>query len=135
LDPQKKKPTPLLLSLTVLSIFLLLTGCASNGGQQGGDGASKKEEKMEHAHGKMQKLDDFYFEPKTVTIKRGEKVTLTLHNEGQVEHTFTIKGLGIDEEVEPGKSKTVTIEGKQPGTYDLICKYHEQMRGKVIVEK
>jgi plastocyanin len=135
MDPKKRKPPPLLLSLTALSIFLLLTGCASNGGQRDGEVASKKEEKMEHAHGNMQELDDFYFEPKTVTVKRGEKVTITLHNKGQVEHTFTIKDLGIDVEVEPGKSKTVTIEGKQPGTYDLICKYHEQMKGKIIVEK
>jgi plastocyanin len=52
------------------------------------------------------------------------------------EHTFTVEKLAIDVEVEPGKEKTITVAPKQPGTYDLICRYHSQqgMVGKVIVK-
>ena len=34
------------------------------------------------------------------------------------------------------KEKKITVKPKQPGTYELICRYHlqEGMVGKVIVE-
>lgn len=81
-------------------------------------------------------LGDDYFNPKEITIQNGTTTTLLLKNTGRKEHTFTVEKLGIDVEVEPGKEQTITIAPKQPGTYDLICRYHAQqgMVGKVIVK-
>lgn len=81
-------------------------------------------------------LNDDYFNPKVINIPIGTTTTLILKNKGQKEHTFTVKKLGIDAEVEPGKEKTVSVKPKQPGTYELICRYHFQqgMVGKVIVK-
>jgi plastocyanin len=47
-----------------------------------------------------------------------------------------VEKLGIDAEVQPGKEKNITVKPKQPGTYELICRYHfqEGMVGKVIVK-
>ena len=57
-------------------------------------------------------------------------------NEGKKEHTFTVKKLGIDAEVQAGKEKTISVKPNMPGTYELICRYHfqEGMVGKVIVK-
>jgi len=81
-------------------------------------------------------LDDDYFNPKVITIPNGKTTTLILRNEGVKEHTFTVEKLGIDVEVQPRKEKTITVEPKMPGTYELICRYHfnEGMAGKVIVK-
>lgn len=81
-------------------------------------------------------LHDDYFNPKVITIPNGKTTTLTLRNKGKKEHTFTVEKLGIDAEVQPGKEKTITVGPKQPGTYELICRYHFQqgMVGKVIVK-
>src|SRR3954471_1841932 len=81
-------------------------------------------------------LNDDYFNPKVITIPNGRTTTLILKNKGRKEHTFTVKNLGIDAEVQPGKEKTITVEPKQPGTNELICRYHfqEGMVGKVIVK-
>lgn len=81
-------------------------------------------------------LHDDYFNPKVITIPNGTTTTLTLRNKGKKEHTFTVEKLGIDAEVQPGKEKTITVGPKQPGTYELICRYHFQqgMVGKVIVK-
>jgi plastocyanin len=80
-------------------------------------------------------LNDDYFNPKVITIPNGKTTTLILKNKGKKEHTFTVEKLGIDAEVQPGKEKTITVNPKTPGTYELICRYHvkEGMVGKVIV--
>ncbi|RDZ16173.1 cytochrome B [Priestia megaterium] len=81
-------------------------------------------------------LKDDYFNPETITIPSGKTTTLILKNEGQKEHTFTVEKLRIDAEVQPGKEKTITVKPQNPGTYELICRYHfnKGMVGKVIVK-
>ncbi|MEJ9305438.1 cupredoxin domain-containing protein [Priestia megaterium] len=81
-------------------------------------------------------LNDDFFNPETITIPSGKTTTLILKNEGQKEHTFTVEKLGIDAEVQPGKEKTITVKPQNPGTYELICRYHfnSGMVGKVIVK-
>ncbi|MEH7492082.1 cupredoxin domain-containing protein [Neobacillus niacini] len=81
-------------------------------------------------------LNDDYFNPKVITIPNGSTTTLILKNVGKKEHTFTVKELGIDAEVQPGKEKTITVKPEKLGTYELICRYHfnEGMVGKVIVK-
>jgi len=81
-------------------------------------------------------LNDDYFNPKVITIPNGRTSTLILKNKGRKEHTFTVEKLKIDAEIQPGKEKTITVNPKVSGTYELICRYHfqEGMAGKVIVQ-
>lgn len=81
-------------------------------------------------------LNDDYFNPKVITIQNGKKTTLILKNVGNKEHSFTVEKLGIDTEVKPREVKTITVEPKMAGTYNLICRYHfrEGMVGKVTVK-
>lgn len=81
-------------------------------------------------------LKDDFFNPKAITIPNGTATTVILKNKGVKEHTFTVEKLGIDVEVQPGEEKNITVNPKQPGTYELICRYHFQqgMVGKVMVE-
>jgi plastocyanin len=81
-------------------------------------------------------LNDDSFNPEVITIPNGTSTKLILKNKGKKEHTFTVEKLGIDTEVQPGKERTINITPKQPGTYELICRYHfqEGMVGKVIVK-
>ncbi|MGN1402523.1 MAG: cupredoxin domain-containing protein [Bacillus sp. (in: firmicutes)] len=81
-------------------------------------------------------MNDDYFNPKVITISNGRTIKLILKNKGKKEHTFTVEKLGIDAEIQPGKEKTITVKSKDPGTYELICRYHfnEGMVGKVMVK-
>ncbi|MGA5690923.1 cupredoxin domain-containing protein [Cytobacillus pseudoceanisediminis] len=81
-------------------------------------------------------LNDDYFNPKVITIPNGTSTTLILKNKGKKEHTFTVEKLGIDAEIQPGKETSISVKPKQPGTYELICRYHfqEGMVGNVIVK-
>lgn len=81
-------------------------------------------------------LNDDYFVPKDITIPNGTTTKLILKNKGKKEHTFTVEKLGVDTEIQPGKEINITVKPKQPGTYELICRFHfqEGMVGKVIVK-
>ncbi|KON90038.1 cytochrome B561 [Sporosarcina globispora] len=81
-------------------------------------------------------LNDDYFNPKVITIPNGTTTTLILKNKGKKKHTFTVEKLGIDAEIQPGKETSISVKPKQPGTYELICRFHfqEGMTGSVIVK-
>jgi plastocyanin len=81
-------------------------------------------------------LNDDSFNPQEITIPNGTTTTLILKNKGVKDHTFTVKELGIDVQLKPGEEKSISVEPKQSGTYELICRLHYQqgMVGKVIVK-
>lgn len=68
---------------------------------------------------------DFYFKPTVITAQKGGKATLELHNEGDAEHNFSITSLGIDQDLEKGEKKTVTVNlPSDAGQLAFFCKYH-----------
>ena len=77
-------------------------------------------------------LDDFYFEPTTIKAPGGAKAALTLTNEGDATHTFTIDDLEVDEELDPGASKEIVVELGTETRYEYYCRFHadsQNMRG------
>ena len=71
---------------------------------------------------------DFAFEPPDVLA--GEDGTLTITNEGDSTHTFTMDDGSIDEELEPGATVDVVI-GDAGGFH---CEIHPTMTGTVESE-
>ena len=72
--------------------------------------------------------DDYYFGPTFVKVKPGEKVTITLKNEGSTEHTFTSDALNIDQQLSAGKSKKFAVTVPSSGTaFQFHCDFHEAM--------
>jgi uncharacterized cupredoxin-like copper-binding protein len=90
-------------------------------------------------------LDDLYFEPNLITLPADTAVTFVLHNDGEALHNFSVtehgneglENLGIDVDVPPGETKTVTIDAAE-GDYYFFCDQpgHEQagMRGYLQVK-
>ncbi len=56
--------------------------------------------------------------------------TLRVTNHDSAPHTFTVKGGGGG--VPPGKTVTLKAPTK-PGTYDVVCYFHGDMKGKITV--
>ena len=72
--------------------------------------------------------DDYYFGPTFVKVQPGEKVRITLKNEGDSTHTFTSEGLSIDQEVAAGKSTHFTLTVPSDGTaFAFHCDFHQSM--------
>ncbi len=81
----------------------------------------------------------YQFEPSIVTLKRGETVKLLLTSEDRT-HGFLVKPLGIDTDIEPGKTTEITIRPEKVGTYNTICDHycglgHNGMKMKIVVEE
>jgi plastocyanin len=75
-------------------------------------------------------MADFAFQPATVTIQAGGKVTW--RNEGARPHTATAEDGSFDTgTVDPGKLKSASF--KAPGAFTYICQIHPQMMGTVEV--
>ncbi len=79
----------------------------------------------------------FEFNPKQITLKQGETVTLRVTS-ADVTHGFFQKELGIDLEIVPGKTAEVTITPRAAGSYTIICDHfcgsgHGNMKMAVVV--
>ena len=125
----------------LLSVTLVLAACG--GGEAGGDDAGEGHDPQgtleigdERAtnHGSADltdtsefelELDDFYFGPTVLQGEAGQQVTLTMHNEGDAAHTFTIEELGIDEELQPGdEGVSVDVTFPDAGSLPFVCTFH-----------
>ncbi|MFN2491178.1 MAG: cupredoxin domain-containing protein [Actinomycetota bacterium] len=69
-------------------------------------------------------LDDFYFEPTVLTGAAGQKLTLTLANEGDATHNFSLEAQGIDEDIDPGAEAEVEVTFPDSGELLFMCKFH-----------
>jgi plastocyanin len=75
---------------------------------------------------------DISYDPTELTVGAGD--TITLHNEDDVEHSFTIDDADVDGEAEGGEDADIVMPD-EPGTYDFYCRYHpDQMQGTLTVE-
>ena len=80
----------------------------------------------------------FAFTPNTISLKKGEKVTLRLHSE-DVTHGFFMRALKIDEVIEPGQTKDIVVDPQTAGSFTTICDHfcganHGNMNMTIVVE-
>ena len=62
----------------------------------------------------------------TGKVQPGEKLTITLKNEGKLAHTFTSTALKVDKEVQPDKKAKVTVTVPSTGAaFQFHCDFHE----------
>lgn len=77
------------------------------------------------------------FSPKNFELTAGSH-TITVHNTGELRHTFSLNSLGSEVTVNPGEIKKLDID-VEPGTYRYVCRVldHEGlgMRGTLRVRQ
>jgi plastocyanin len=76
-------------------------------------------------------LDNFYFEPTFIKSPGDATAKIELHNEGSATHTFTVDALDVDEQLEAGATKEVTVVIGTETRYEFYCRFHKDqgMRG------
>ncbi len=80
----------------------------------------------------------FAFSPSEVRLKKGEPVTIRISS-ADVTHGMYMKALGIDAEIEPGKTTEVTFTPQVTGRFSAICDHfcgagHGNMHMDFVVE-
>ncbi len=78
---------------------------------------------------------DFEFVPSVFAMRTDQNITIV--NEGQTVHNFTIEGTVADIDTPAGETTALEAIGgaAEPGTYNLFCKYHRSqgMTGTIYV--
>lgn len=79
--------------------------------------------------GSIVSIKNTKFNPATVNIEAGEKVTW--NNEDSIMHSVTIDNGLFNEEIEAEESFTYIFN--ETGTYDYHCDIHPSMKGRIVV--
>ena len=78
-------------------------------------------------------IKDFAFNPQTITVKSGEKVTWI--NRDEEPHTIVSVEKQFKKSTALDTDQEFTITAGAPGTYSYFCSVHPKMTGIIIVEK
>ncbi|WP_227937954.1 cupredoxin domain-containing protein [Alkalihalobacillus deserti] len=87
---------------------------------------------------------DFEYIPEEITIPKGEEITLTFNNRGNVFHNLIIEPIDISNgeneirlEANPNQEDSITFIANKAGKYEMFCdeEGHEEMVGTLIVEE
>ena len=117
----KNKTAVLLCGIAFLNLSLF----AIAGEMKNDDNASGKQNRIE--------IKDFAFNPQTITVKSGEKVTWI--NRDEEPHTVVSVGKQFKKSTALDTDQEFTITAGAPGTYEYFCSVHPKMTGTIVVEK
>lgn len=84
-------------------------------------------------------VQEYSFSKESLTIKKGQKVRLTLVNKGKMSHDFVVERMNVTTELAgAGESVTVEFTISDAGTYNFYCSVGNHramgMEGKLNVE-
>ena len=105
--------------------FLNLSIFALAGEMKNDDSTSSKQNRIE--------IKDFAFNPQTLTVKSGEKVTWI--NRDEEPHTIVSVEKQFKKSTALDTEQEFTITAGAPGTYTYFCSVHPKMTGTIVVEK
>ena len=92
-------------------------------------------DEMKNADTKQNRIEikDFAFNPQTLTVKSGEKVTWI--NRDDEPHTIVSVEKQFKKSTALDTDQEFTITAGAPGTYTYFCSVHPKMTGTIVVEK
>jgi cytochrome c oxidase subunit 2 len=81
----------------------------------------------------------FEFTPSTITLKKGETVTLRVKSEDVIHGLFS-RDLKIDSDIDPDETRELTVTPQKAGRFTAICHHfcgggHGNMKLTVVVEE
>src|SRR5438034_10450894 len=117
----KNKTVVLLCGIALLNPSLF----AIAGEMKNDDNSSSKQNRIE--------IEDFAFNPQTITVKSGEKVTWI--NRDEEPHTIVSVGKQFKKSTALDTDQEFTITAGAPGTYSYFCSVHPKMTGTIVVVK
>lgn len=110
----------------VAGVFALSLALAACGGDDGGGGGTTG---GGGGGGTSVSIAGFAFDPSTIQVSGA--TTLTITNDDETTHTFTLDDGSVDEEIGAGETVEVTVDVSE--TTGFHCAIHPQMTGTIEV--
>jgi len=117
----KNKMVALLCGISFLNLSLFALGDE----MKNADRTTTKQNRIE--------IKDFAFNPQTLSVKSGEKVTWI--NRDEEPHTVVSVQKQFKKSTALDTDQEFTITTGTPGTYTYFCSVHPKMTGTIVVEK
>lgn len=76
-------------------------------------------------------ITGFRYAPACFTMRAAQELAVT--NGDGADHTFTLRGTAVDLVIAGSGRAEAGPLAAGPGTYELICRYHPDMRGTVTL--
>jgi plastocyanin len=78
--------------------------------------------------------DDFYFDPTFLRGSPGQKLTVTVKNEGKELHNFSLSAQQLDKDIPPDGKIQLEVTFPPLGALRFFCKYHsgQGMNGQLL---
>ena len=118
---QKNRKAILLTTLVILNLCIAAWGNDAASVAMAGNGKNTIE------------IKDFAFNPPTITVKSGQKITWINHDEEP--HTVVSVGKKFQKSSALDTDQEFSITAGAPGTYEYFCSVHPKMTGTIVVEK
>jgi plastocyanin len=72
-------------------------------------------------------IEDNYFSPTVIKGKPGQRVVVSLENESQSPHTFTVGGRYVDQQIQPGQISEVPVVLPKSGNLSFFCTFQKKV--------
>jgi plastocyanin len=112
--------------IVLMAALVTGTACGGDGGNTGGDDGGGGGTTTTSIS-----MVDNAFEPSNPSVAGGSSLTVT--NDGEAAHTFTLEDGSIDEQLEAGAETSVSIS-LDAGEYGFVCSFHPEMTGTLTVQ-
>jgi plastocyanin len=116
----KNKTAVLLCGIAFLNLSLFAIA-----GEIKNDETTTKQNKIE--------IKDFAFNPQTITVKSGDKITWI--NRDEEPHTVVSVGKKFPKSSGLDTDQEFSITAGVPGSYEYFCSVHPKMTGTIVVVK
>ncbi|MGH2754743.1 MAG: cupredoxin domain-containing protein, partial [Actinomycetota bacterium] len=128
---------PLSRKLLIMLCAVVLMATACGGGDDAGDGSGDGGDEGGNggaATAVTVTAIDFSFDPDSVEVEPGAEAEITLQNDGEAPHSFTVDDGDFEVEAEAGDSASGTFTAPdEDATLGFHCKFHPQMTGEIVV--
>lgn len=104
-------------ALVILSSAASVLGCGAN-----------------DAGGAQIAMKDYQFAPQTIHARVGETARFVVKNNDAVAHTFTVKELGVNQNIPARGQAVIEFQAQTAGVLQYVCLPHPNMRGTIEVE-
>jgi len=116
----------------VLATLFVTTACSSNSSSSSGARTTSTSSSQSAAptdvSGKSSttmSAENYFFAPATLDGTAGQKLTITLTNDGSVPHNFSISDQNISVTLEAGQQKDIQVAFPQSGSVEFFCVFHQ----------
>jgi len=120
------------LAVLLVTVALLAAACGGDDDDSGSNGDGNGEVESQSIE---VTAAGFAFDPSTIEAEPGQEVTVTLVNNDEAPHTFTVEDLDASVQAAGGESADVTFTAPDSGSVGFLCEIHpEQMTGEITVD-